>query len=65
MCVSAEFSKFPGGGGWEGEEAKLTLRFDDVIICLIMSTLKNIHKQVAYRLLIGRGEIPGDFCLVR
>ena len=42
----------------------MTLRSDDVIICLIMPSLKKVHKQVACRLLIGRGKIPGYFCLI-
>ena len=41
----------------------VTLRFDDVIIRVIISSLKKVHKQVAHRLLIGRREIPGYFCL--
>ena len=28
----------------------------DVIIHVIISALKNVHKQVTYRLLIGRGD---------
>ena len=38
------------------------LRFDDVIFIVITSSLK-VHKQVAFRLLIDVGEIPGYFCL--
>ena len=40
------------------------LRFDDVIVWLIMSALKKVHKQVAYRLLISSGKTPSYFCLV-
>ena len=39
----------------------MTMRYGDVIIGVIISALKKIHKQVAYRLSIGSGEIPGCF----
>ena len=48
----------------EREEAKLTLCFSDVIISVIMSALKKVHRQIAYRLLKGSGKIPGYFCLI-
>ena len=62
MSVNAEFLKFPGDG--EEKRETVTLRFGDVIICLIMSNLRKVHKQVAYQLLIGGGKIPGYFCLI-
>ena len=42
----------------------MTMRFGDVIIRVITSAPKKVYKQVTYRLLIGRGEIPGYFCLI-
>ena len=42
----------------------MTMRFDDAIVRLITSAPKKVYKQVTYRLLIGRGEIPGYFCLI-
>ena len=61
MNASAVFSKFPGVGG---RGKTVMLPFGGVIIRVIMSALKKVHKQVAYRLLIDRGKILGDFCLI-
>ena len=41
----------------------MTLRFDDVIIIVITSSLR-IYKQIPFRLLIGVDEIPGNFFLI-
>ena len=38
------------------------LHFNDVVISLIMSSLRKIYKQIAYWLLIGHGKIPDYFC---
>ena len=35
------------------------MRFGDAIIRVNTSASKKVYKQVTYRLLIGRGEIPG------
>ena len=43
----------------------MTLHFGGVIICLILSALKKIHKQAAYRLPIGPGKLPGYFCFFK
>ena len=41
------------------------MRFGDAIIRVVSSAPKKAHKQVTYRLLIVRGEIPGYyFCLI-
>ena len=46
MGESAEFSKFSGGGRRRGKG--VTVRFGDVIICLIIPALTKVYKQVAY-----------------
>ena len=59
MGVNAEFSKLT-----DGRRSKtVTLRFGDVISRISISALKKVRKQVVYRLLIGRDETPGYFCL--
>ena len=40
------------------------MRFGEVIVHVITSAPKKVYKQVTYRLLIGRGEIPDYFCLI-
>ena len=42
----------------------MTMRFSDIIIRVITSAPTKVYKQETYRLLIGRGEIPGYFCLI-
>ena len=59
MKYEQDFQNFRGV---EKRGKTVTLHFDDAIICLILSALKMVYKQVAYLLLIGGGEISGYSC---
>ena len=61
MGESAAFSKFPVGWGRRGKT--VTLRFGDVIICLIMSALKNSLTN-SLSVTNRPQQIHGYFCLI-
>ena len=62
MGVSAEFSKFPGVWEENRKNCDVSLWWRNNLLDYVSP--KKIHKQVAYWLLVGRGEIRGYFCSI-